>query len=87
MYTGLITKAYQHLKDEATSPSCTTITQTTNVDVNYDTIDGSDDTEFYDALSDFEDDEEYDLLDRVSFETTNFLDCEIENGCLDTVLW
>ena len=88
-HTALIQKAYQNLKAEvASSGSCTTTLKTINVDTNFDkNIESDSDVEFFDALSNFEDDEVYNLSERVSFETCNFLKYKIENGRVDTILW
>ncbi|KAG0565917.1 hypothetical protein KC19_7G023400 [Ceratodon purpureus] len=82
----LITKAYEHLEEEAASPTCALPLETINVDVDEVTDCGGDETEVLDAPCDFEDVEDYNLLERVSFETANFLEYEIEEGSYDTVL-
>jgi 7SK snRNA methylphosphate capping enzyme len=83
---GLITKAYNHLEEEAASPTSTIPLEIIDVEINVTTNLESRDTHFCDAPSDIEDNEEYNLLERVSFETTNFLKYEIEDNCMDTIL-
>lgn len=82
---GLISKAYKHLEQEATS-SYHTLSLETCENVTYES-NSSDDAKFYNAFSDFEQDKDYSLLQRVSFETTNFLKYKIEDCCMDTILW
>ena len=71
----MITKAYKNLKQEATS-SCHTLSLETCENVTCES-NSLDDAKFYDASSKFEQDKDYGLLQRVSFETPNFLKYEI----------
>lgn len=74
------------MEQEASTSSNETIRLETCQNATYES-DDSNDTIFYDALSEFEGNEDYDLSKRVSFEARNFLEYEIEYCCVDTILW
>jgi len=81
----LITKANKHLKQEV-KLSRHTLSLDTCENVTYE-VNNPKCTKYYGASSKFEEDEDCDLLQRVSFETTNFLEYKIQDCSVDTILW